>query len=135
MSVKEKMEKPTRPKAGRLMGAQGETEAVEYLRSAGYAIVERNFRSRRGEIDIIAEKDGTLAFLEVKSWGAYSESELEYSIDARKQRRITETARVFLMVKPLYSGKKLRFDVIFISSGDSRKRVRHIENAFSGAMG
>jgi putative endonuclease len=114
---------------------KGEGEAVEYLRGAGYLIIERNFRSRSGEIDIIAEKDGTLAFLEVKTWGAYPESELEYSIDSRKQRRIMETARFFLMKKPRYADKKLRFDVILMPGGGSRTGVHHIENAFNGAVG
>jgi putative endonuclease len=116
-------------------GAEGEGEAVEYLRSEGYTILDRNFRSKFGEIDIIAEKDGVLAFFEVKSWNVYGDSELEYSIDRRKQRRIADTARFFLMERPLLSGKGLRFDVILMKSGDSRKRVRHIENAFSGAIG
>jgi len=108
---------------------------VEYLRSKGYAILERNFRSRAGEIDIIAEKGDTLAFVEVKSWSAYGEGELEYSIDGRKQRRIEQTARVFIMQRPLAGKKRFRFDVILMTGGDSRKRVRHIENAFSGVMG
>jgi putative endonuclease len=117
------------------LGAKGEGEAVEYLRGAGYRIVERNFRSRSGEIDIIAEKDGTLAFLEVKTWSVYPESELEYSIDSRKQRRIMETARFFLMKKTMHADKKIRFDVILMPCGGSPTGVRHIENAFNGAVG
>jgi putative endonuclease len=116
-------------------GREGEAEAVEYLRSTGYEILETNFRSKAGEIDVIAEKDGTLAFLEVKSWSAYGESELEYSINERKQRRIARTAQYFLMNRPLLRGRKFRFDVILMKGGDSGNRVRHIENAFNGAVG
>jgi putative endonuclease len=125
----------TRSDERKRRGIEGEGEAVEYLRSMGYAILERNFRSRAGEIDIIAEKDGTLAFVEVKSWSAYGDGELEYSIDGRKQRRIEQTARFFIMQRPREGKKRFRFDVILMTGGDSRKRVRHIENAFSGVMG
>jgi hypothetical protein len=67
-------------------GAFGEMKAAEYLRGKGYALVARNFRSRTGEIDIIAEKDGVLAFVEVKAWEAFGEADLEYSIGRTKPR-------------------------------------------------
>ncbi len=113
----------------------GETRAAEYLLGMGYVLVDRNFRSRAGEIDIIAEKDGVLAFVEVKAWDAFGEADLEYSIGRVKRRRIAETARLFLARRPELADMRMRFDVIFCSGrGDSVTGVRHIEDAFGGAV-
>ena len=113
-------------------GAEGEQKAAEFMTERGWTVLERNFRSLGGEIDIIAEKGDTVAFVEVKTWEVLPEGELEHSIDSRKQGRIARAARAYLSRSRALSGKKLRFDVIFLSRGASR--VRHIENAFSGGI-
>ncbi len=116
-------------------GALGESRAAEYLRGMGYVLVDNNFRSRVGEIDIIAEKDGVLAFVEVKAWDAFGEADLEYSIGRVKRRRIAETARFFLARRPELADMRMRFDVILCSGGgDPVTGVRHIEDAFNGAV-
>jgi putative endonuclease len=115
-------------------GARGETKASQYLSGRGYAVIARNFRSRTGEIDIIAQKDGVLAFIEVKTWGTLTEADLEYSIGRTKRRRIAETARLFMARRPEFAGMRTRFDVVFCRGGDSDAGVRHIENAFGGAI-
>ncbi len=117
------------------LGAEGEERAAEYLRAGGYEVLERNYRSKMGEIDIIAEKDGVLAFVEVKSWRAYGKSELEYSIDQRKRRRIVRTAELFLLERRENGDKRYRFDVVFVDGGDSGNGVHHIQDAFNGAVG
>jgi len=116
----------------RKRGTAGEERAAAWLTSRGWTIRQRNFRTRRGEIDIIAEKDTEIAFVEVKTWGAMPRSELEYSIDARKQRRIVQAARFYIACNPQIAGSGVRFDVIFLS-GDSGE-VRHIERAFTGGI-
>jgi putative endonuclease len=113
-------------------GDLGEGRAASFLAEKGWVVRERNFRALTGEIDIIAEKDGELAFVEVKAWAVLPQAELEYSIDHRKQERIVRTARYFLSRRPQYADMRLRFDVIFLDV--SASRIRHIENAFSGGI-
>jgi putative endonuclease len=122
------------PSSAAKKGAFGEMKAAEYLRGKGYALVARNFRSRTGEIDIIAEKDGVLAFVEVKAWKTFGEADLEYSIGRTKRRRIAETARLFIARRPEFAGLRARFDVVFCGGGGSDAGVRHIEDAFGGAI-
>jgi len=111
-----------------LKGRQGETLAAGFLEEKGYRILARNFRSRFGEVDIIAQKDETVVFVEVKSWDAFPRAELEYSVNAGKRARIVETARVFLAGGQIPDGVRVRFDVILQSGG----RFTHIEGAFGG---
>jgi putative endonuclease len=116
----------------RARGAAGEARAADYLLRCGWSLLARNFRTRAGEIDIIAERGEDVAFVEVKSWGALPAGELEHSIDRRKQQRIVRTARVFLAGRPDLRGRRLRFDVVFL--GREPADVRHIENAFGGGV-
>jgi putative endonuclease len=120
----------TRP--SRKKGQAGEKRAAAWLSSRGWRIRERNFRTRRGEIDIIAEKGAEVAFVEVKAWDALPKSELEYSIDSRKQKRIMQAARFYVATNPEIADSRLRFDVIFL--GGATAEVRHIERAFNGGI-
>jgi putative endonuclease len=113
-------------------GAAGEDCAVVYLSRNGWTVRDRNFRTRGGEIDIIAEKEGTVSFIEVKSWRALPVDSLEFSIDGRKRRKIARTARFYLSRAPELAGMRLRFDVLFIGGG--AEPIRHIENAFGGGI-
>jgi putative endonuclease len=112
-------------------GAEGEQKAAAFMVEHGWTVLERNFRSVGGEIDIIAEKGDTVAFVEVKAWDVLPQSELEHSIDSRKQARIARAARSYLSRSFALSGKRLRFDVIFLGRESG---LRHIENAFSGGI-
>ena len=76
------------------IGALGEVFAARYLRDRGYKIVCANFRTRMGEIDIAAEKDGVLAFIEVKTRSAGMIAPPAESVDAHKQKRIAMAAAV-----------------------------------------
>ena len=89
--------------------------------------MEKNFRSRKGEIDIIALDGETLVFVEVKSWSSYGLEALEYAIDAKKRHKIIETSKYFLSLHREYRYMAIRFDVIFISSGV----VTHLASAFT----
>lgn len=108
-------------------GAAGEAVAVAYLESCGYTILERNFRNRAGEVDIIAVEGGTIAFCEVKSWERMPMAGLEHALDRRKQGRIVRTSLWYLHTHPSLSRLQPRFDVIFICAG----RLEHFIDAFS----
>ena len=109
-------------------GREGERRAEQYLSARGYTVLERNFRSRRGEIDLIAEKEDRIIFVEVKNWGYLERSDLEYAIDRRKQERIVATSRYYLHTHPEFQRKRFGFDVILVSP--NTPRVVHYENAF-----
>ncbi len=114
------------------LGQFGEDCAVRYLRRKGYTILERNYRCRLGEIDIIAKKRGYLAFVEVKlrkddSFGAAREF-----VTRGKQERILKTALLWLSQHEL--ALQPRFDVIEVYAphgADGSVRIEHLENAFS----
>ena len=107
-------------------GKKGEDRAVQALELAGLSIIARNFRSKAGEIDIIALDGETLVFAEVKAWSAYSMENLHYSLNSKKQRRIIETAKYFLSVYRQYNGRAIRFDVVFVG----KEAVTHLASAF-----
>jgi putative endonuclease len=107
-------------------GREGENRAAAALEAKGMEIVARNFRSRSGEIDIIARENDTVVFVEVKTWAYYGIEDLRLGIDQKKQRRIIETAKYFLREHRKYKGMGIRFDVVFISPHD----IVHLASAF-----
>lgn len=114
-------------------GKIGEDYAVEVLCKKGYKIIERNYHSRFGEIDIIAENSEYIVFAEVKTRDEhFSVSPLE-AVTSGKQKKIFKTAILYLQ---LHKTKlQPRFDVIGITTQSDAfiiKSVEHIENAFSG---
>lgn len=113
-------------------GRLGEDYAASLLLEKGYRILERNYHSRFGEIDIIAQNSGYLVFVEVKTREAhFSVSPLE-SVTAAKQKKLWKTALLYLQSHP--TPLQPRFDVIGIiteGEGFTVKSVEHIQNAFS----
>ena len=107
-------------------GRAGEAAAASHLEKKGLRILEQNFRCRAGEVDIIALDGETVVFAEVKAWSSYGIETLEYSINAKKQRKIIETAKYFLSVNRKYRYMAIRFDVIFISP----ETITHLASAF-----
>lgn len=114
-------------------GKFGEEYAAQLLLRKGYQIVECNFHSRFGEIDIIAKNDRFIVFAEVKTRDEnFTVSPLE-AVTARKQNKIYKTALLYLQSHP--SQLQPRFDVIGITTKGRQftvKSVEHIENAFTG---
>jgi len=108
-------------------GRIGEAAAVTHLEKNGMRILEKNFRSYKGEIDIIAMDAQTLVFAEVKAWSKYGVDGLEYAIDAKKQHKIIETSKYFLSLHRKYRYMPIRFDVIFVSP----EGITHLASAFS----
>jgi len=78
----------------RTAGTVGEDKAADYLASQGYEIISRNFRTRRGEIDIIARKENVLVFVEVKSLPSGNIETLAQKLNAQKQKRIVKPLNV-----------------------------------------
>lgn len=111
------------------IGDFGEQTAEEYLEKSGYEILERNFRLKCGEIDIIAEKDGCTVFVEVKTRRGNEFGEPSEYVDYRKQKRIKKTASVYTDV----INSDVRFDVIEVLYDKDKlsvTKLNHIENAF-----
>ncbi|MDP2791706.1 MAG: YraN family protein [Rectinemataceae bacterium] len=108
-------------------GREGEELAGSILEDEGWTILARNFRAGRGEVDLVALKDGLLSFIEVKRWSSNGSMDLHYSIDRGKIRRIIETSKIFLSKYRQYSGKKIRYDVFLLSPDRQPKRY---EGAF-----
>ena len=111
------------------LGKAGEDFACERLREKGYTVTERNFHSRRGEIDIIAEDESTIAFVEVKARSKKSISMPREAVDKTKQRKIILTAVMYLQTHQV--PKSPRFDVFEVWH-DERGIFKfcHIKNAF-----
>ncbi len=106
-------------------GKKGEIKAVLFLKKHGYKILETNFKNKIGEIDIIAEKDGVIVFIEVKNRSTYRFGRPIEAVDFRKQSKIKKVAEIYLMIKNKYYND-VRFDVVEVSNDN----LEHIENAF-----
>ena len=111
------------------LGSQGEDIAAKYLQSQGYKILQRNFRSRYGEIDIICRWEQTVIFVEVKTRTNTDFGSPEESITKTKQQHIHKVALIYLETYP-YSFQEIRFDVIGILMDGSEPKLNHLEAAF-----
>ena len=124
------------------IGRLGEDTAVEFLRRAGYTVIERNFRAGRNEIDIIVSDKNHLIFVEVKARTCNASGELPYgtpasAVNYQKQQRTLAAAEEYIRLKGT-KGKQPRLDVIEVFFAHSPKfsntkeviKINHIENAF-----
>lgn len=112
------------------IGNLGESFAAEFYEKNGYTVTARNYHSRFGEIDLIAESEDTLCFVEVKTRKTQSLGNPAEAVDFRKQKKLTLTAMKYL--SELQSTKQPRFDVVEIWQQDGKIiRYNLIENAFS----
>ena len=112
------------------IGDNGENRAVEYLISNGFAIIERNWRTMGGEVDIIAFKNDTIVFVEVKTLPNGTIDMIQRELNYQKRQRIIKTSKRFLLKHRQYSNSYIRFDVIVIDM-PGLEPVYHIENAFT----
>ena len=113
-----------RDRRNKKLGKEGEAKAVMYLKRCGYKILERGYKNPFGEVDIIASKDDTVAFIEVKtrlseSFGAPSEA-----VDRRRMEKYKKGAEYYFYGREI--DVTVRFDIIEILRGE----INHIENAF-----
>jgi putative endonuclease len=118
------------PEARRAQGDAAEERACRHLDRSGFTIVERNFRTRGGEIDIVARKGDDIVFVEVRSREVPDFGTPEESITPAKRRRIVATARQYLSKVPPSSWREARFDVIVIEGSGDAAVLRHYPAAF-----
>jgi len=114
-------------------GNSGESTACLFLESKKYKIIEKNYRAFRKEIDIIAQKDEYIIFVEVKTRSSVKFGVASESVTMQKQRHIILAAKKFLFDNALlYSDCQPRFDIIEIYRDNKTQKdyVRHIEGAF-----
>ena len=114
----------------KITGNAGEIKAAEYLLKQGYSIIERNYRTKGGEVDIIAGKDDVVVFVEVKSLPNGGPELLQNELNRRKLQRIVKSSKCFLLKHRQYSNSYVRYDVIVIDM-PGMPDVYHIENAFT----
>ncbi|MDP4097561.1 YraN family protein [Paenibacillus sp. P96] len=115
----------------RRKGARGEETAAQYLIDKGCRIIERNWRCRSGEVDIIAEKDGTLIFIEVRSRTGTTHGTAAESVTARKITQVRHTAEIYMHMRGV-ADIPVRFDMVAVRLLPDQQAVvtEHIEAAF-----
>ena len=118
----------------RTTGIKGEEEAARFLTRSGYAILDRNVRTRAGEIDLVAKEGKTLVFVEVKTRRELEGDPPQAGVHTRKQNRLAKLAHGYLKLKRIRQ-TPCRFDVVAVIIKDEGgvKAIRHIPNAFSVA--
>ena len=110
-------------------GIAGEREVTKYLKSQGYTIVARNYRTKYGEIDIIALDGEYLVFVEVKSRLSNQYGNPVESVDTTKQKRIIKSAKAFWYFGA-YREYQPRFDVVEVFYHNGQIKINAIENAY-----
>ncbi|MFV1857844.1 MAG: YraN family protein [Anaerolineales bacterium] len=115
------------------LGTLGESLAADYLLNHGYRILDRNWRWRGGEIDLIAEKDGGIIFVEVKARRSHSFGTPQEAVTRAKQQKLIQSAYAYLEDSS-YAQSPWRIDVVALDlHSDGRvDRLDHIENAVRG---
>ena len=120
-----------KPKTTKELGRIAEDHAARYLRSKGYRLLERNYRTPRGEVDIIAEHRDALVFVEVKSRTSTEDFDPRDSVTPGKQHHIMLAAAAYLRK----GDRVTRFDVVevFLTPDGKVERINVIEGAFQSS--
>lgn len=113
------------------LGREGEEAARAYLERRGYWVLAQNYRCRRGEIDIIAENEGGLYFIEVKTRKSLAYGSPAESVTGEKQRRLRYAA-AFYMMEEKKENVEQHLDVIEIIAKDGRFHIRHLKDVMAG---
>lgn len=116
-----------------VVGEKGESMVAHFLQKQGFAIIKRNYQCRYGEIDIIAQNDRYILFVEVKTRKADSLVPIENAVDIRKRKRLILTAEDFLA--KVDCELQPRFDVALVSVKENPENgsgysLNYIKNAF-----
>jgi putative endonuclease len=113
-----------------LLGQKGEDIAVGFLERAGYKVLDRNFRCRNGEIDIIALDGKSIVFVEVKTRSKENFGPPKLAVNWRKQKQLIRVALTYLKQKRLMD-RPARFDVVgIIIRGDKEEEIELVKDAF-----
>ena len=111
-----------------ILGQQGEDLAAKYLQEKGYSIRHRNWKFGDLEIDIVAQQDDEIVFVEVKTRSTDQWGEPEDAVDELRKRRLTAASNVYL--KYFRLDNPYRYDVISIILNDKELKIKQIEEAF-----
>jgi putative endonuclease len=111
------------------LGQLGERIAARWLVRKGWRIVYHRFRNGRRDIDLVAQRDSTIAFVEVKARKGSAFGDPVEAVHHRKQRELTRSAHVWID-RHGRDGDVYRFDVLGVLVDGDRVRVKHVENAF-----
>lgn len=109
------------------LGRRGEQIAAEYLQRRGMQILERNFRIRGGEIDLIAKEGETYVFVEVKARSGFAYGRGAEAVHVGKQQALLRTAQTYLYRNDLLEAPA-RFDVIELDFSGETPRLRYLQN-------
>jgi putative endonuclease len=113
----------------RRFGQRGEELALKHLKKEGYKILEKNFKSPIGEIDIVAREGRTIVFVEVKARSSDDFGAAKWAVDVKKQRKLSLLALDYLKRKYLLE-QSARFDVVAIDGVPGQETIELIRNAF-----
>jgi len=122
------------PNSRQKFGEKSESIAASYLKKQGYKIIELNYRTNLGEIDIIAKEKGAIAFIEVKARRSGQFGNPKWAVTPKKQRKISMVALQYLKTTG-QSNVKARFDVVSIISSNDNPSIEIVKNAFELAYG
>ena len=113
------------------IGSYTENIAATYLLNNGYSILDRNYRNKFGEIDIICQKDNIIIFVEIKSRYTNSFGSPLESVSCHKQKKIILLSKFYILYKKL-SDFNIRYDVIeiYLNHLNNTYEVNHLEDAF-----
>lgn len=110
------------------LGEVGESFALELMTSKGFELIERNYRWKRAEIDLIMRDGNELVFVEVKTRNSDYFGDPFQAVTRSKQRQITKAANAFLQENN--RTEEARFDVVSIVWNQFKREAQHIQNAF-----
>jgi putative endonuclease len=115
------------------LGDDYEDQAAAIMEESGLRLLERNFRGKTGEIDIVALDGAQLVFVEVRARSNHYYNSAAGSIDKRKQARLVRTAQLFLKCRPEWADMPCRFDVVAFEPPQSgtKPRINWIRGAFT----
>jgi putative endonuclease len=114
------------------LGELGERIAARWLESKGWRIRERRFRCGHRDIDLVVERDCTIAFVEVKARSGERFGHPVEAVNWRKQRELRHSATVWI-ARHGRAGLEYRFDVVGVLLDSGKARLKHVENAFKAA--
>ncbi|TKB93667.1 MAG: YraN family protein [Nitrospira sp.] len=114
-------------------GQASEMQAEQFLVAKGYRILDRNVRTRLGELDLVADDHGVVVFVEVKGRTTDAFGGALLAVDHRKRVKLTKLATQYLAQRH-WSDKVCRFDVVLVQGRSSDQgRIEHLQNAFDVA--
>jgi putative endonuclease len=120
--------------AAQALGEEGERIAALWLAQRGWRILDRRFRNGHRDLDLVAEREGLVAFVEVKTRRGRDFGHPVEAVNWRKQRELARSAAVW-MARHGSEEQTFRFDVVGVLMSERGVRVHHVENAFAVASG